>query len=262
MPPHSRRSLLASSLGLVALAACRHPQSMRPLRWQREPSGLEYARTEVPLGTDRASVVIHLLRLDLRRHELRVVLASALGKKLASAEEFRSHSKGLAAINAGYFDPEYRPLGLLVSGGRELAHLRLVDHGVFAIAGGRPLVDHARTFHAPPDLEFAVECGPRLLVAGERPRFRRTDLARRVAIGSDSLGRVVLAVSEGVMGVDEFARALALSEPVGGPGLRDALNLDGGSSAMLAAPLTGSTAAVTTAVEVPVGLVVVPRGQP
>jgi uncharacterized protein YigE (DUF2233 family) len=259
MTLHTRRSLLASSLGLAALAACRHPPLMQPLHWQREPSGLEYARSEVPLGADRASVVIHLLRLDLHRHELRVVLAADLGKKLATAEEFRVQQKGLAAINAGYFDPEYRPLGLLVSGGRELAHLRLVDHGVFAIAGGRAQLDHARTFHAPPDLEFAIECGPRLLVAGERPRFRRADLARRVAIGHDSLGRVVLAVTEGVMGVEEFARVLALSEPVGGPGLRDALNLDGGSSAMLAAPLASGSVQVTTAVEVPVGLVVVSR---
>jgi uncharacterized protein YigE (DUF2233 family) len=255
----TRRQLLAMAVALPWLLACERAAAAPPLRWQQGPAGLEHAIASTRSEQGRPAVAVHLLRIDPRRHELVVVPAAALGRTLASAADFRSHVGGLAAINGGYFDPQYRPLGLLVSRGRELSHLRKVDHGIFAIAAGRPLLEHARTWHAPPDLEFAVECGPRLLIGGQSPHFRRDDLARRVAIGKDRAGRVVWAVTEGVMQLTEFARLLASAPQNGGPALTDALNLDGGSSAMFdlaAAPLQ---ARVSSAVEVPIGLAVVPR---
>lgn len=240
------------------LCGCRQPEAQQPIHWQAGPPGFELAQLQVGAGPDRPTVQLHMVRIDLQRYQLQVVTAAEMGLRLAGAPAFRERVHGLAAVNGGYFDPDYKPLGLLVSQGRELSHLRQVDHGVFAVAGGRALLDHARTFHAPPDLEFAVECGPRLLVAGQAPHFRRTDVARRVAIGLDAAGRVLLAVSDGVLTLDEFARSLAQPEP-GGPGLRDVLNLDGGSSAMLDVAAGPLRAQVATALEVPIGIAVAAR---
>lgn len=254
-----RCPLLAVVWALSGLLGCRRDVAAAPLLWQAGPPGLEYAVATTQVRGDRPPVTVHLLRIDPKLFELVVVTAAETGRPLAAAADFRQRSGAVAAINGGYFDPQFRPLGLLVSRGRELSHLRKVDHGVFGIAGGRPLLDHARTWHAPPDLEFAVECGPRLLIGGQSPHFRRADLARRVAIGNDARGRVVWAVSEGVVQLDVFAQLLATPHAAGGPAVVDALNLDGGSSAMLDLVAPPLQAQVSSAVQVPIGIAAVAR---
>lgn len=229
------------------------------MQWHQAVPGLEYASTLSAAAPGHTAAAVHLLRLDLRHLELVVVRAGDMGRPLADAADFRQHLHAFAAINAGYFDPQFKPLGLLVSRGRELSHLRRVDHGVFAIAAGRAFVEHARAWQAPPDLEFAIECGPRLLVNGQPQHFRKDELARRVAVGRDSEGRVVLAVSDGVVSLANWATTLANRQSEGGPQLVDALNLDGGSSAMLDVAAGDLHVRVTTAVQVPIGVAVVAR---
>lgn len=261
--------LVASAwvVGALGLATggwlgCQRAEPRQPLQWRTALPGLEYARTHSATSDGHTAAAVHLLRFDLRRFELAVVRGADFGRPLADAAAFREQARGVAAINAGYFDPQYKPLGLLVSGGRELAHLRRVDHGVFAIAAGRAFVEHARAWQAPPDLQFAVECGPRLLVAGRAQHFRKDDLARRVAIGRDGEGRVVLAVSDGVVSLANWAITLGQRQDAGGPQLTDALNLDGGSSAMLDIAAGDLRVGVATAVQVPIGLAVVARLPP
>lgn len=259
-------AVAAGAIGLAGgtVAGCRRSEPRLPLQWRTAVPGLEYANAQSATSGGHTAAAIHLLRVDLRHFEVQVVRASDFGRGLASAAAFRQHAGAVAALNAGFFDPQFKPLGLLVSGGRELSHLRRVDHGVFAIAGGRAVVEHARAWQAPPDLQFAVECGPRLLVEGQPLHFRSDELARRVAIGRDRSGRVVLAVSDGVVSLANWATTLAQPQSDGGPQLVDALNLDGGSSAMLDVEAGDLKAAVTTAVQVPIGLVVVaraPQGQ-
>jgi uncharacterized protein YigE (DUF2233 family) len=197
--------------------------------------------------------------LDPAEVSLQVVEAPLdLARPLANAVDFRKAVHGYAAVNGGYFDPQFKPLGLLVSQGRELSRLRRVDHGIFYLAGHHAGLQHARQWQPPADLEFAVECGPRLLVDG-KPLIFREGVARRVAIGADAQGRVVLAVTEGVLTLTELATLLAAPADKGGPALVLALNLDGGSSTMLDVDAGPVQAAVRSAVQVPVGLAVVPR---
>ncbi len=244
------------------IAACGRAGQAGPIPWQALEAGFEHAHVEAKIGAGFAPVPMHLLRIDPRRFALEVVRAADLGRPLADAAAFRIARGGLAAINAGYFDPEYRPLGLLVSGGHRLSRLRKVDHGVFAIAGGRPSIAHARQFVSPVDLEFAVECGPRLIVDGVTLTFKRHDRARRVVIGHDSRDRVVIAVTAGVIRLEELSAFLVRPTEQGGPALQGALNLDGGSSTMLDLDANGVHEAIRSAVQVPVGLVVVGRGRP
>ncbi len=238
---------------------CQRSEPRKSLQWRQALPGLEYATTLSVTSPGHTAAAVHLLRLELEQFELVVVRAADLGRPLADAAAFRHQARAVVAINAGYFDPQFKPLGLLVSHGRELSHLRRVDHGVFAVAAGRPFVEHARAWQAPPDLEFAVECGPRLLVDGQAQHFRKDELARRVALGRDRQGRVVLAVSDGVVSLANWADTLAGGQRDGGPQLVDALNLDGGSSAMLDVAAGDLQVRVATAVQVPIGVAVVAR---
>ena len=229
------------------------------LQWRHTVPGLDYAQGQVTTDGDHQPAAVHVLRMDLALVQLQVVMAAETGARLAQAPAFRSHAKALAACNGGYFDPDFVPLGLLVSQGGELSPLRKVDHGIFAVSARRARVEHAKKWQRPAELEFAIECGPRLLVGGVAPHFRQDDTARRVALGVDSAQRTVLAVSEGAATLRDFAAWLALDAASGGPAVTDAINLDGGPSAMLDLRAGGVQAEVRTAVQVPVGLVVVAR---
>ncbi len=246
-------------LALIAALGCQPRPPPVALRWRQAAAGLQYASAQISGDGGHQPALAHLLRLDLQVVRLQVVLAPEVGAPLADAAAFRRHAGGLAAVNAGFFDPAFRPLGLLVSGGAELSPLRKVDHGVFWVAGGRAHVDHARQWLRAPNLEFAVECGPRLLVSGTAPHFRQSDTARRVALGLDAQRRTVLAVSDGAVTLHDFAAWLARPEVAGGPGLVDALNLDGGPSAMLDVAAGNLVAEVRSPVQVPVGLVIAAR---
>lgn len=244
---------------LVLAVACARPPPQQPLDWRKAAPGLEYSRTTVRPDPHEPDVAVHLLRLDPAQVSLQVVEARLdLGRPLAEAVGFRKAAHALAAVNGGYFDPQFKPLGLLVSQGRELSHLRRVDHGIFYIAGQHAGLQHARQWQPPAQLEFAVECGPRLLVDG-KPLAFKAGVARRVAIGADARGRVVLVVTEGVLTLTELAHLLATPTAKGGPELVQALNLDGGSSTMLDVDAGPVQAVVRSAVQVPVGLAVVPR---
>lgn len=239
--------------------ACGRTAAPAPLAWQAAVPGFDYVHTTVRPAPAQGEVDVHFVRFEPSRFALQVVLAPVdLHRPLADAAAFRRAVAGLAAINGGYFDPQFHALGLLVSQGKQLSPLRHVDHGVFFVAGNSAGVRHAREWRPPQDLEFAVECGPRLLVDG-RPLTFKPGAARRVAIGVDAAGRIVLAVTEGVLTLAEFADLLARPVAHGGPALVSALNLDGGSSTMLDVAAGLVQAAVRSAVEVPVGLAVVPR---
>jgi uncharacterized protein YigE (DUF2233 family) len=205
------------------------------------------------------SVTVHAVRLDLQRWELVLADARETGQPLSDATSFRRGTGGAVAVNAGYFNPLLQPLGLRVSRGVERGRLRKVDHGVFYVAGGKAGLAHARQWPTPSKLEFAIECGPRLVVSGNPLHFKDVSRARRTVIGHDARGRVLLVVADGAPTLAEIADLIAHSEPKGGLGLIEALNLDGGPSTMLELEAGPVRAAVATPVLVPVGIAAVAR---
>ena len=258
MSAPTRPSLLLL-LGCLLLPACTRARAVEPLAWQDALPGLTYAQAELLVGQDKQPVALHLLRLEPRHWQLRVVTPLKMNKQLGSPADFRAAVPGaVAAINGGFFDPNYKPLGLLVDNGETLSPLRHVDHGVFGIAAQQPLMRHARDWKPLPELEFAVECGPRLIVDGQPLTFK-PGLARRTALGSDAQGRVVIVVSDGVLQLQELVTFLRRAERDGGPGLVNALNLDGGPSTMLEIDAGTVRVNVPTPVQVPVGIAIAPR---
>ena len=101
---------------LVLPAACTRHDAPQALAWQDALPGLTYAQAELRVGQDRQPVIVHLLRLEPRRWELRVVTPEIMARPLAGPAEFRAAVAGsVAAINGGFFEPQWKPLGLLVN---------------------------------------------------------------------------------------------------------------------------------------------------
>ncbi len=163
-----------------------------------------------------------------------------------------AREKARVAINGGYFDDRGAPMGLRISQGKKTSPLRRADWGVFYLSKGRARITHTRDYKSQIRPEEAIQCGPRLVVAG-----RATDLkpqwSRRSGVGIDRQGRVVLAVADGPLLLDDFAQVFASSA---GLMCRDALNLDGGPSTQLALSGLKSRESVSGGWPVPDALVI------
>lgn len=247
---------VAAGCLLVAplLPGCGEDRQAGPVHFEPIEEGCELARPRLRARPDAEPFELVVLRLELTRFALQ----ARHDPKLSDAQGFREASGALAAVNGHFFDPSFKPLGLLVSDGVELARLRRVDHGIFTVAAGQPGLHHAKTFTKPPGLEFAIECGPRLVVDGKAVQLKRS-LARRTALGFDAEGRVLVVASTGVVGLQDLADVLARPVAAGGLGAIGALNLDGGSSTMFDLAAAGRRISIRSAVRVPVGVLVTRR---
>lgn len=241
---------------LVTSAGCARERKPTPVTFAELAPGVAYATMRVEPGDGSQGSDVHVLRLEPSKAELVVVH----DEKLNDAAGFRKAANAIAAVNGIYFDPQFKPLGLLVSGGVELSRLRRVDHGVFALAGGKPSLQHAKAYKAPAGLEFAVECGPRFVVGGVVQQVRES-FARRTVIGSDRDGNVLLAASVGVLRLRDLAKAMVATPEAGGIAAVDLLNLDGGSSTMFDMEIGRLQVRVRSPIRIPVGIAVRARTQ-
>ncbi len=243
--------LVLCSLGFLAAG-----RLQRGRGWHEISPGMEYRRLEAQASDLGDTAVLHVLRVDLKHYRIRLLRAGK--EQAASIRELAGQSRAAAAINGGFFDEELRPLGLRVTGGKELRPLRRANWGVFVIRNGKPAILHARDYR-PEGVTEALQCGPRLVVNGEVTRLKK-QYARRACIGIDRAGRVLLAVTNGsTMDATYLARVLRAPEPKSGLGCVNALNLDGGGSAQLYVDHHGFRLDLPGAWGVPDGLGVFPR---
>jgi uncharacterized protein YigE (DUF2233 family) len=155
------------------------------------------------------------------------------------------------AFNGGFFDTDWRPLGLRIAAGKTLIGLRpRVDWGVLVLRDERAQIVHSREFRPDPAIEQAIQVGPRLLVDGQPLRLK-PQVSRRTAVALDRDGRTLTVVVTRVA-----ASAQALAELLARLGFHSALMLDGGPSSQLSAALGGLELDLRGGYAVPDALVV------
>ena len=174
--------------------------------------------------------------VDPERQDIRLFLRKPDGQPYGSLESFAASGPAMIfAMNAGMYLPTLSPQGLYVEAGRTLAPLVTGDgdgnfylkpNGVFLVTGDHQAqVMTTEAFVAKPDLAYATQSGPMLVIGGAiHPEFSDNGTSRYVrnGVGVRADGKVVFAISEDVVSFGRFARLFrnALSCP-------DALYLDG-----------------------------------
>lgn len=141
----------------------------------------------------------------------------------------------MAGINGGYFHPDYRPLGLAVSGGKEIHGFEKAKllSGVLATRGGKIELVRSGVFKPGKDVRDALQAGPWLVEKGVPITGLNAERrARRSVVATDGKGHWAI-ITTGSLTLEETARVLALPGLAGSWSVRDALNLDGGSSTSL-----------------------------
>lgn len=138
----------------------------------------------------------------------------------------------IAGVNGGYFDPEYAPVGLLISDGRVVLgkqKARLLS-GVVSVVGGRLRIQRGGDFSPKGKPTAARQCGPFLVERGKSiTGLNDTRTARRTFVLVADGGRAALGSASGVT-LAQLGALLATPGLVSDLKVQSALNLDGGSS--------------------------------
>ena len=215
---------------LAAVAGFGLWRRTHPSGWVAIAPGVELRMLSA--SDDEGSVAVTALRAPAAK--IRVLSGDNL-----VAPDWRARENALAAVNGGFFDPQEKPLGLIIHRSRRAGRLRHVSGGVFFIENGAahilPVAAFARRLTAGARITEALQCSPLLVTAGQVSQLKPQS-ARRTGIGVQPDGKVVIAVADDDIALPAWAKLWAAS---GGLDCRDALNLDGGPSTQLSVRAPG-----------------------
>lgn len=226
-------------------------------QWNLLAPGLWYRRWTMPSSGTEIPPAAHVFRIDPRAARLTVLDARRDGRRVATAATLRRERDAWLVVNGGFFDPENRPLGLVVGEAGETSPLRHLDQGVFVVDGGVPRIQHASE-PLPASPEAALQAWPRLVVEG-RPLQLKPQRSRRSAICVPGDGSVLLLALEAPTSLQALATEIAKPPTDGGLGCWSALNLDGGPSTQLSLKTPAMSLEIEGGWGVPNGLAVLPR---
>ena len=176
---------------------------------------------------DRASVELALFSTKSCR--LRVVDQSEESR--LDLSEIMRRENCSAGVNGGYFDPDFKPVGLLITDKRMIAPLRrarLLSGVLFAVAG-KVQIARFSDFPANQKIDAALECGPMVVdLAKPVHGLESTRPARRTFAAVAGGDRAALGFCSDITLAD---LALVLGSQFASDfKIQRALNLDGGSS--------------------------------
>jgi len=206
--------------------------------WRVIQKGVDYRKIAFLRSEPSYTLELKLLRFDPKLISARVLASSDSPSKSATVKSFAEKSGAMAAINANYFDERGRALAYLKSGEKEINRAvskHALYTGVFAVIDGNPTVMHRDDF-APAQATEALQSGPLLLNRGAAVETMRGlgRYARRTVLGTDKEGRIIIAVTDAVLGGLSFVELQELfSNPKWQLDTPELLNLDGGGSAQL-----------------------------
>ena len=213
----------------VALAFSAHAE-WKILSAESEPgrAGTEHRHVVVEDAAAGQRVAVDVAVLSAKSTALSVI-DNPDGQSLGAVMK---REKCVCGVNGGYFDTEFKPIGLRVVDGRTISPLRRArlitgillqsDRGIDVVRVGE--------FSRTKKIVAAVQSGPFLVEANKRIRgLNDSQLARRTFAGIATNDRALLGVCSGVS-LAELANILATASIVADSKIRRAMNLDGGSS--------------------------------
>ncbi len=174
-------------------------------------------------------------------HADQVEIRSSARSFKALQTRFGDRSDAVAfAMNAGMFDDAGEPIGLMIEDGREIhainrreggGNFHLMPNGVFLVLrDGRAQVVTSTAYEADPDIAFATQSGPMLVIDGKlHPKFDADGTSRYVrnAVGIGPGGKPLFVITTDVVSFGKLARFFRDELRV-----QNALYLDGSVSSL------------------------------
>jgi hypothetical protein len=191
-------------------------------------AGIEHRHLVLENAAAGQQVAVDLAVFSAKSTALRVI-DNPDGQSLGAVMK---REKCVCGVNGGYFDPEFKPIGLRVADGSIFSPLRRArlitgillqsDRGIEVIRAGE--------FSRAKRIIAAVQSGPFLVEGNKRIRgLNDSQLARRTFAGLATNDHALLGVCSDVS-LGQLANILATVPVAADSKIRGAMNLDGGSS--------------------------------
>lgn len=245
-------ALLAGTAGLTPGQAASGP--ITAALWTQLAPALELGFYFPPMARE---VEVAVLRIDLQHYTVRVRYRP--GAPLRREQWQQALPDALALVNAGFYSPEYTARGLVVTDGVPREPVLESFGAILQIRSGQARV---RSVVSEPYrgemLEQAVQAFP-MLVRNGAPAFEHIEhdeQTRRTAAAHDSHGRVLL-IATTFPGIHLLDLAQFLSQS--DLDIVNAVNLDGGSSTLMAFSPALSAFSIEPIYPLPTVLAVYPR---
>lgn len=180
---------------------------------------------------DGTKINFYIIKINPSEYKIEIYYGNNKGIKI---DDIKKDSEILAAINCGFFQEPFLPVGLLISKGEKINDLDSYwEHtGVFYITTDQvdPYGICTKDAFYDTDVTEGVQSFP-LLVWYGKPyvRYNDSEIAARSAIATDDRGNILLIATDTGITLYEFSRALCKMDW----NCRKALNLDGGSSTQM-----------------------------
>jgi len=193
------------------------------------PSGAALLKFTVE-GED--SVDFQVVRFASAKCTLRIVdqpVRSAAGS-LGSA--MKALPGAIAGVNGGFFNPQFEPLGLVISQGKRVGSWQKSSllGGVLAVRKGRLMIVWRDEFQDGPGITELLQTGPRLVNHGSAITGLETSRTRpRSFVATDNSGHWLIGIAQSTS-LQHLAQILATPGLVPGMEMDRALNFDGGRS--------------------------------
>lgn len=185
-------------------------------------------------------VSLHLISFDSREYHMEVAdQPNGPGSIWTDAKSCGTDKQALAAINAGFFTPEGKPLGMLIENGtkRGAVNPSSLGTGFYYLDSGKKISAIARRKHldslsknlTPTHL---LQAGPMLSDQGKTVKGLSSDKSRkRSFIAHDGADYWLIGYADECT-LEQLSKALA-GKTLAGCKISNALNLDGGRSSDL-----------------------------
>jgi hypothetical protein len=214
---------------LVALAVSAQAEwKILSAEWEPGGGGIEHRHVVVEDAAAGQRVTLDVAVFSAKSTALRVI-DNPDGQSLGAVMKREKYACG---VNGGYFDTEFKPIGLRVADNTTFSPLRRArlitgillqsDRGIDVVRVGE--------FSCTKKIITAVQSGPFLVEENKRIRgLNDSQLARRTFAGIATNDRALLGVCSDVS-LGQLANILATAPIAADSKIRRAMNLDGGSS--------------------------------
>jgi uncharacterized protein YigE (DUF2233 family) len=191
-------------------------------------AGVEHRHVVVEDAAAGQHVAIDAAVFSAKSTALRVI-DNRDGQSLSAVMK---REKCVCGVNGGYFDTEFKPIGLRVADGQTFSPLRrarLITGIELQSDRGIDVVRISEFSHAK-KIIAAIQAGPFLVEGSKRIRgLNNSQVARRTFAGIGTNDRAFLGVCSDVS-LAELANIFATAPITADSKIRRAMNLDGGSS--------------------------------
>lgn len=226
--------MLKSTLTAFILLASCESQILAPQTNDSSTNSTEYVSL-TSLKIPKFSTQIHYFIVNQNSYNLELVdQPEGPGTLWENAEKAATKNNAIGAINAGFFTPEGKPLGICISNSKKTGSLNKtsIGSGCFIVnRNGIPVIVRSSEINRYKNPKSLVQAGP-FLIENKKPiQVKDSEPRPRSFIAHDTNGNWLFAMVDSI----SMSNLVSYLQDDGIPGftITTALNLDGGRSSQL-----------------------------